>query len=840
MGATGFGNLISNYVPTPADRNLPFEMTFGSISVNSRVDQPPQATIVYKALTRDRLQDALAAWSIPRNYVHMPFTPETPVIVNLHGTVVALEAASYQRSRYNVGGIYTQLYDLTLQLGSASYVEEAQNPALLDDAQDEALRVGYVIYDSGTPTVLEIGKGASWSFPTLDVDSVSKNRDLVSHNKTEIVLTRRPVTENNYLIEPKLITYWEGDAFPDRPPAMSVSIFDLSNLFDQGGPRKDSKKVEKIDGVTIRETIETWGFLYYTSDSPNVVGIAAGDPTGEKSMALDPWLGIPNPPEDPVLGDVNYDILDNYKVSRYRSNGIVERSRPPFYWLDAPGGFPGQPRIWVTVGYRETNYIYEELENVEIEVEVIIPNVERRGAFIIDPKYKQFVKGYTPGNSKIIIKTRAKYLTEIRETGWDYMRTVAEEFGDEGRSIMFRNDYWSATLFPDGNPMIYRKVPITKVTKYDLASTRFHYDSTEFANSLEKQKVSPPFSIAFVNYVDLDIEQKAEFNELTTSDGDLLGVQTWDEIAPFLTPDYKVAVITPDPNYVEPMFPIQERTHETGYIEDLDTLTQRDISKYFAKWFASGSENITNVVRTPIVGSQKIQDGYMVFTSDGQPSLWYGYSEYTNSFNAQGGDFTDSRVATASSKEVDGLPPEAQVQLQPYVTSAEDPNGFEYEQDRLRYYLTTPDDTSRALTGQSITIDASTIKEAEPLIDLLLKKDIAEKIQAQVLLKWHYPTIAPGDTVRIASEFGSEWIVYARSWEETYNGTNNPVGKMVTTSGTSLTLGLLESREFDIKSTTNGFTTEVSPFVRVTLTSDLDTLTPVLPADLLGRRIPPV
>jgi hypothetical protein len=426
------------------------------------------------------------------------------------------------------------------------------------------------------------------------------------------------------------------------------------------------------------------------------------------------------------------------------------------------------------------------------------------------------------------------------------MRTVAEEFGDEGRSIMFRNDYWSALHFPDGNPMIYRKVPITKVTKYDLASTRFHYDSTEFANSLEKQKVSPPFSIAFVNYVDLDIEQKAEFQRLVFA---LLGVEALDggfdsisvdSIARCLTPDFKVAVITPDPNYVEPMFPIQERTHETSYIKDLDTLTQRDTSKYFAKWFASGSENITNVVRTPIVGSQKIQDGYMVFTSDGQPSLWYGYSEYTNSFNAQGGDFTDSRVATASSKEVDGLPPEAQVQLQPYVTSAEDPNGFEYEQDRLRYYLTTPDDTSRALTGQSITIDASTIEEAVPLIDLLLKKDIAEKIQAQVLLKWHYPTIAPGDTVRIASEFGSKWIVYARSWEETYNGTNNPVGKMVTTSGTSLTLGLLESREFDIEQTTNGFTTEVSPFVRVTLTSDLDTLTPVLPADLLGRRIPPV
>lgn len=838
MSSAGFGSLISNYVPNPADRDLPFEMTFGTISVSSRIDQPPQGTIVYKALTRDRLRNALEAWSIPRTYVFMPFTPETPVIVNLHGTVLALEAASYQRSRYNVGGVYTQLYDLTLQLGNASYIEEAQNPALLDDAQDEALRTGYVIYDSGTPTVLEIGKGQKWIFTTVDVDSASKNRDLVSHNKTEIVLTRRSVGENLYLLEPKLITYWEGDAFPDRPPALSVSIFDLSNLFDQGGPRKDSKKVEKIDGVTIRETIETWGFLYYTSDSPNVVGIAAGDPTGEKSMALDPWKGIPNPPEDPVLGDLNYDILDNYAVSKYRSNGIVERSTLPFYWLDAPAGFPGQPRIWVTVGYRETNYIYEELESVEIEVEIIIPNVSRTGAFIIDPKYRQFVKSYTPGSSKVILKTRAKYLTEIRETGWDYVRTLAEEFGNEERSIMFRNDYWSTDYFPDGNPMIYRKIPVTKITRYDLASTRFHYDSTEFSNALEKQKVSPPFSIAFVSYVDLDIEQKAAFQDLVSNLTLNIGEIDLEDIVPFLTPDYKVAVITPDPNYVEPMFPIQERTHETSYKKDLDTITQERISKYFAKWFASGSENITNVVRTPIVGSQRIQNGYMVFTSDGQPSLWYGYSEYTNSFNAQGGDFSDSRVATASSREVDGLPPEAQVQLQSYITSAEDPNGFEYEQDRLRYYLTTPDDTSRALTGQTISIDAETLEEAEPLIDLLLKKDIAEKIQAQVTLRWHYPTIAPGDTVRIASEFGSEWIVYAKSWEENYNGTNNPVGKMVTTSGTSLTLGLLSERNFYIESSTNGFTTEVAPLVKVTLTSDLDTLTPVLPRDLLGRRIP--
>ena len=832
MAATGFGSLISNYVTTPADRSLPAEITSGSISVSSRVDQPPTGTIVYKSLTQSKLEDILGAWGISRYGVNLLANPDSPTIVNLHGTVLALEAASYQRERYNLGGVYTELFELTLQLGDAAYIDEAKDPTLVDDVADDASRLGYVIYDSGKPTVLEIGKGNSWSFPTLSVDSASKNRELVSHNKTEIVLTRRPVALNFYLIDPKVFVFYEGDAFPDRPPAMSYRLQDLSNLFDQGGPRKDSKKVEKLDGITVRETVESWGFLYYTSDSPNVVGIGSGSPTGENTMSIDPWVGIPYPPTDPKVGDIEFDILNHYQVSKYRSNGIVERTEKPYYWLDEPTGFPGQPRVWVTVGYRETNYIYEELEKVKIEITIAIPNVETPGSFIVDPKYKAYVDTYVPGDTKLTLKTRAKYLTEIRETGWDYMRTVAEDFGDEQKSVMFRNQYWQSTLFPQGNPMIYRKVPVTKVTKYDLASTRYHYDSSKFSGALEKQKVAPPFSIAFVNYADLDIEQKAEFQKITGNTDD------WTKIKEYLTPDYKVAVITPDPNYVEPMFPIQERTHETSYISDLDTITEQNISRYFSKWFSSGTEVITNVVRTPILGSQKVESGYAVYTSDGKPSLWYGYSEYTSEVTVQGEDFTTSRIARVTTRDVDGLPPDAQVQIQSYVTSAEDPNGFQYEENRMRYYLTTDDNTSTAATGQTLSIDASTIEEAEPIIKLLLKKDMAEKIQAQVNLRWFYPSIAPGDSINILSEFGSEWIVYARSWEETYSGTNNPIGKMVTTSGTSLTLGFLGNRRYSIEKTSNGYTNEVAPFVKIRLIGDPKTIEPVLPADLFGRRVP--
>lgn len=832
MAATGFSRLNSSLVTSPADSDLPVGITFGSISVSSRVDQPPTGTVIYKALTQSRLREILDAWDISRSGTNLLVDPNTPSVVTLHGTTLALESASYQRERYNVGGVYTELYTLTLQLGDASYILQAKNPSLLDDAADEALRTGYIIYDSGTPTVLAIGKGKKWSFPTLNVDSATKSRDLISHEKTEIQLTRRPVGENYYLIEPKIFIFWEGDAYPDRPPEQSLWIADLANLFDQGGPRKESKKTEKIDGVTVRETVESWGFLYYTADSPFSIGIYDFEVNGnpmQDSLNLDPWVGIP-----PLPTGEEQDSLDPYAVSKYKSGGIVERTTPPYKWSDLDvsnggAGFQGQPRIWVTVGYRETNYIYEELENVVVEVEIIIPNIERRGAFIIDPKYRRFVEEYTPGINRIVLKTRAKYLTEVRETGWEYMRVVNEEMGNEDRMVVYPNDF-SNTAYYSENPMVYKKIPITRVTKYELASTRYHYDSAE---NLERDKVPPPFSISFVAYTELDVEQKAEFQRIVGEN------EPFSTVKEYLTPDYKVAVVTPDPNYVEPLFPIREATHEQSGYRVLDTATKQRLDGMYIKYHATGTESIVNVVRTPIVaGAQKIINGYRYYLDDGTPSVWYGYSEYTSENNAQGEDFLDIRNTRVTVRDVDGLPPEAQVQIQAFVTSAEDPNGFQYEQDRLRYYLTTTDNTSTAQAGQTLPIDASTIEEATPIIELLLKKDMAEKIQAQINLRWYYPTIAPGDTIRIESEFGDEWIVYGRSWEEDYKGINNPIGKLVTTSGTNLTLGLLGQRRYNIESTRNGYTNEVDPLIKVKLVGTLNTIERVLPTNLTGRRVP--
>ena len=840
MSGSGIGKLNSSYVVNSASNGLPYPMTLGSISVNGRVDQPPSGTVLYRSLTRTRLQQAMNQWGIDRSGVNLANSEGTKgnvqtTIVTLHGTKLALESASYTRSKYNVQGNYTELYDLTLTLGQANYVETEQNPTVLDDAQDLAARVGYVLFDKGSLDVLPIGAGQRWAFSGLSVDSVSKNRNLVSHKDTEIVFQRRPIGENNYLIEPKLFVYWEGDVYPDRPPGVSRLIYDLSNLFDQGGARKDSRKVEKLDGTIVKETIESWGFLYYIADSDNALGYnnVLFAPT-QGGLSLDPWKGIP-PLEDPNESQEDSE-LDPTKTNAYRSGGIVERTTPPKYWTADDTGGVEQPRIWVTVGLKEINYVYEELDDVQLIVDIVIPNISAQGAFVIDPKYKQFVEKVTVnGSPGITLKTRAKYLKVVEETGWEYRRPEAEQMGGTNlyNTAWENSDFRNPELYTE-NPLIYRKLPYKKRTVYELASTRYHYDTIGVSQSLEKQRVTPPFSIAFQPYVDLDIETKAEFYLMSGLDSE----STIEEVRRFLTPDLRVAVITPNPNYVEPMFPIRERTHESSLYQILNMILRTDEPNAPFENHSTGSESIVNIVRTPITGSQKIINGLATYNNDGKPSLWYGYSEYTSEVNADGKDYSDSRVQSVSSRDVDGLPPEAQVFMQNYITSAEDPNGFEYESDRLRYYLTTDDNTSTAQTGQTFPVDAATIEEATPLIELYLKKDIAEKIQAQVSLVWHYPTIMPGDTILIDSEFGSEWIVYDRSWDETYSGNNTPVGQLVTTSGTKLTLGLLGEREYTIEASRNKFTTEVDPFVKITLTEPPGTIEEVLTTDILGRRNP--
>lgn len=846
MSSTGTGRLISNYIPSGASGSLPYPLTFGSISVSGRVDQPPTGTIVYKSLTRSQLINALFSWDVDLKDVNLQINVENPAKVTLHGTTLALESVSYQRSKYNIQGQYTELYDLTLNLGFSDYITTESNPTILSDLESTASRTGYLVYDKDKIEILPIGKGSQWTFSDLNVDTASKNRLLVTHLDTEIRLSRSPATRDNYLIEPKYYVYYEGDPYPDRPPYNSIRINDLSNLHDEGGIVKTSRKVEKLDGVTVKETIEHWGFLYYIADSPNVIGHADNEVDAANSLFLDCWVGIPdltpnNPNDAPSAGQDDSDpgsalyksggIVERSSVPTYRGGAAIDNSGSiiagPYYWTIADSQvanrYPGQPRIWVTVGYTEIEYTYSEPTEVEIEVEIIVPNVSKKGAFIVDPKYKSFINDYQPGNSTIRLKSRAKYLTSVVETGWKMQRCISEDIGDPDKDVANpESSYRDPLLYPKFNPLIYQKLPYYKKTEYKLASTRRAYDN---APGTETPKVSPPFSISFQSYTELDVGLKKEFE---AAFGD-------DNPTDYLTPDYKVAIVTPNPNYVEPLYPEVERSHENSALFTLDTQKIRD-SPYDAwTYHSTGTEIITNTVITPIVGSQQIINGVAQYNNSGKPSLWYGYSKFTSNMTAEGGADANAKLQSASSTDSDGLPPEQPSYLQQYLTSSQDPDGFENQTNRTRYYLTTNDNTTTARTGVTWAVDAATIEEADKLIDLALRKDVAEKIQANVTLRWHYPSIMPGDSVVIDSELGSDWIVYARSWEETYNGVNNATGRLfITTSGTQLTLGLNKGRKYTIESSTNKFTDEVEPFVKINV--DLDLTTDPLPKDLLGRR----
>lgn len=758
----------SNIVRNPPQ--LPYPLHAGTLSWSHSIDQAPTVSVSYQGLRREQVDQVYRAWDIPQG----PDIVDSFVTIN--GAYLKVNSISYERQRlvYKGEDAY-HTYSVSIELGNG-HVDQ-NRAAEYDDVSDRAEREGYIDWTpSSGPRVVKIGEGRSWNFPEEQViqdGSNSKSLDLVAYNDTEVVLNYPPFGEegNMYLKEPVLTETEEGTPDPTEPPLDTYLFRDLSNNFDQGGDRKDWKKTKRIDNQVFQEEIWSYGFAYYGED-------------GDYSLA---------------------------------TKGF-EINNPQDYWRQ--------------VGYRKIEYLYQAVESVSLEVEVTLPGTLERIGFLVDPDYEQFAQ--KSGNI-VRMKTRARYLMLRNETGWELDRFVKEEQPGMGALMASRSTIISDEekgLNADGVPKSYyaylkfRRRAIKGRTIYTLEPTRKYYIRAEGEDIVGK-----PFSIEYMNYVDLPLYLKEK-----------LGNAAELEEQGVITPDLRVPIFKPDPNYVEPLFIAMEQESNHSLKIERDWIAELNqgpdpITGDPTIWLTMGYALDRVVTRKPILGN-RVSIGGIVRYNDAadQPLFEFGYSEHTSEVRAEGPKFREAKQKL-SFAEQNGLPPEAQYLLTQWVDKKQDPQYFKKQADRLRWFLTTPDNASRTRPAGVLSLEARTIEEARKMINIQLRKDGMEKIQAQKTVAWWIPGIKPGDVVNTDDLHGSTWVVYGVSWSIEYKGSNNVTGQtLATCPGTQLTLGQDIDREYELVSRRRGYTSQVEPQVKVRLVSDVIPSGELLPFEPSRRR----
>lgn len=771
---SGGSSLIQN-PPT-----LPYPIRSGTLSWNSSVDQAPTVSVNYEGLTEDQVESCYQAWGIPLG-------PDiTDSYVTIQGAYLRVNSISYSRQRlihHSAGAFY--VYSVSVELGNAHIDQNKE--AIYDDVVDIAEREGFIDWTPRSgPRVIRIGEGRSWSFPDVQIlqdGANSKSMDLVSYNQTEIVLDYPPFSEEGslYLREPVLTVTEEGDPNPTVPPPDTYLFRDLSNVFDQGGDRKDWKRTKRIDNQVIEEEVWSYGFVYY----------------GE----------------------------DGYHALATKSFIICEPAR-----------------YWKQVGYRKIEYLFQQVEAISLEIEIVLPGTLERIGFLIDPDYEQFAQ--KDGNV-IRMRTRARYLMIQNETGWELNRFIKEEQPGMGALMESRSTLISDEekgLDENGRPLSYypylkfRRVPVKARTVYTLEPTRKYY-----VRETGEDIVSQPFSIEYTPYVDLPLYLKEK-----------LGNAAQLEREGVLTPDLRVPIVKPDPNYVEPLFIAKEERMENSFQFERDWIAEFtqagngeiittgvpcDIARDPTLWLTMGHSLVRTVTRKPVLGDRVVVGGVVQYNDVDDEALFeFGYTEHTSEVRAEGPKFREAKQKL-SFAEQNSLPPEAQYLLTQWVDKKQDPQYFQKQADRTRHYLTTPDNSARTKPGGTLNLAARTIEDARKMIRLQIRKDAIEKIQAQKVLAWWLPGIKPGDTVTTDDLHGNTWIVYAVSWSIEYKGTNNVTGQVFATcSGTQLTLGQDIDREISIVSRSRGYTSTIDPQVKVRLSSDVIPSGEILPFEPSRRR----
>lgn len=403
--------------------------------------------------------------------------------------------------------------------------------------------------------------------------------------------------------------------------------------------------------------------------------------------------------------------------------------------------------FWQIVEERETTYKYSNLDAyTSLALDITDPDEPgRKIQAIVHPDFQQFVLG-GPRVSALTIQSETQYLLETVTKGKKLTRLVQES---DQRNTLDPTDPWViAGLFePTWTPYEDR-------TAYLLKPSR---------GTFTPEDEQLPFRVEFADYDSLEPRiQDLVTKSVTTRSG-------------------QVAILYPDPNFVESLWIAEEGRQANSYRwapdpeADVDIAPDPDDPPKPPEHFQTGEESETRIKRTPT----KPEEGR--------------YTETTRQYSSQDPQFIAVAEQTTF-KEMQGTPPSPTVRRKQFEPEEIDPN--QKPDNTTLTLVTTPDVANRYAEGEgSINIPgAKTLNEAKAGLQVRLRRSGLQDTQAQYKVHGFYPRMKPGDTVDIEGDRHrhlGRWLITQFSWKLVFDGNLADLGTpTVSSEGMSLSLGL--------------------------------------------------
>ena len=584
----------------------------------------------------------------------------------------------------------------------------------------------FVVYADPGIELRKIDSVRSWNFIENDViaDGGNTLKGAIAYNRAEMTFGTESKDDKDPDAPPGVKLTKKAPVIettrdldsddPSSPPANSSVLKSIdSNSVDGQGPKLTDTTTTTQDGQTMRVDRKIYGFLYTAKDIHIGDGVLQGTPSNY-------WQLIEQQIEEHV-----YTALSNLSLS------IVAKDPDPQYAKTSLGG---------------------------------------RVTLIINPDYDSFVSGSALGGSATFRST-AKYLVQIKTTGWAYRRLIKETDALETIDLDATDPTYQYYFF--------KKIPITGETNYYLVSPDEKYGEGGAAL---------PFSVQWKTVEELTPDEKRKVSSSNITEGG------------------KVGVLTPDVNYTQPMQVLFEGTSKNSFAwAPNPEFDKEDASTYCP--LTTGEESYDTTWRTIIDANH--------------------YRERQTSFSASNSDYANL-AESIKVRYATGRPPEGTTLKETWETSDKKKNILTFGGTKNKRYFVTTDLVGNTPEGGSVsgTSDAKNLDEAK----LALKTDLriqgwSQGNQETKTVSWYYPDIEPGDIISVPARRFQKYgqlRVTGVGWSMKFDGYgNNPYrNPWVTTDGTKLTLGVDLNRTFSIETvdvpSTNNTAASGDPTLSVT------------------------
>lgn len=403
----GENNIIRN-LPS-----LPIPMELGSISYTVGFQQQPSGSFTYDGILESQLPrfESVYLQGINRN---------APPEVTLFGIPFVCDSYAYDRTHYIYGGEqHFDRFKVTVSLRGkyekrlgygvrvSSIVPKGSTKVTIEQlaakaavpykgpsfsitvdpkATDAELTLSsaieakaavlgcYISYTKGVE-LKPLDNGATWNFSSYEVINDGSNtvKGAQAYNEAIATLSEDAADEDAEDTtgrkkptkkEPKTEVIVEEDENVGSPPEGSIVLKTVdSNSIDGSGKKKTRKTTTQVDGTTVKERVEIYGWRYTARDIYRGDGVLLGDPA----------------------------------------------------------------EFWGLIELQETTYTYETPPGLTLLVKAQYDpsNSFSVVGLVVHPDYEQLVQGGAFGTS-LSFTPKAKYLTKVETTGWRYCRLEKE------------------------------------------------------------------------------------------------------------------------------------------------------------------------------------------------------------------------------------------------------------------------------------------------------------------------------------------------------------------------------------------------------------------------------